>query len=56
MRLDYQSSSNIILIYILMYSKSDDIEVAFQEVIRLDLDRILSRPTIVLCEEYKKDY
>jgi hypothetical protein len=30
------------LIYILVRSKSDDTEVAFQEVVRLDLDRILS--------------
>jgi hypothetical protein len=31
------------LIYILVRSKSDDTEVAFREVVRLDLDRILSR-------------
>ena len=37
------SSSNTILIYILVQSKLDNIEAAFREVVSLDLERILSR-------------
>jgi hypothetical protein len=41
--LGYLSSSHTGLIYILVQSKSDDIEAAFREVVSLDLERILSR-------------